>query len=580
MKILGLRLCLAFILILCLGIPVISAGADGLEPGPPVQPMVSKRTTSSIDLVWKAPKVNQKSVTDYEIKIIDYQFDWPEWPKKEFIFQDGVSTATHATIIGLRAEDYYRFEVRSIGSSGKSPWVPVGQTSINQISASDVYTCGQDPNGKVKCWGTMGGLWMSDSLLARQLGLFLVDVVTASTQISAGDDHACARLQNGHISCWGYNNRGQLGNGMVTAWKDEPDDMKRKKPVLVSGIKNATQVSAGDGFSCARLKNSQIACWGDNSYGQLGFGDSISVSYPRVVKGIKAATQVTTGRSHACARLSNGQVQCWGDGERGQLGNGSKKTQLTPVLVKGIHNATQVSAGENHTCATLDNGAVKCWGAGAKLGDGTNVSRNTPVTVKRVTNATQVDSGKVYTCARLSNGQVKCWGGYNDQDLQLTPELVTGISNATQVSVGLSHLCARLSNGQVQCWGRNVWYQISIGLEDCYYFDSSCDSTYPQTVDLTPRFTLAHKPEPVKFRIESRTVNSLRIGWEDPFSDGFKVDKYMVQWSPNGTKWKTKFLSARSILLSGLTPSTMYTIKVSAHSQIGWSTVTIRRLGV
>jgi alpha-tubulin suppressor-like RCC1 family protein len=33
-------------------------------------------------------------------------------------------------------------------------------------------------------------------------------------------------------------------------------------------------ISCGDDFACALLENNRVKCWGDNSVGQLGLGDT------------------------------------------------------------------------------------------------------------------------------------------------------------------------------------------------------------------------------------------------------------------------------------------------------------------
>ena len=80
----------------------------------------------------------------------------------------------------------------------------------------------------------------------------------------------------GNLWTFGYNRFGQLGHG---------DNNKKKAPKMVNTIKNIQQISYG---SCGQhffAKNSQnqIFVTGNNAFGQLGTGDSESVSIPKEI---------------------------------------------------------------------------------------------------------------------------------------------------------------------------------------------------------------------------------------------------------------------------------------------------------
>jgi hypothetical protein len=149
----------------------------------------------------------------------------------------------------------------------------------------------------------------------------------------------------------------------------------------------------------------------------LGNGSTTNSSTPVQVSGITNATGVTAGTDHACAVLASGTVQCWGQNGAGELGNGSTTNSLTPVTVLGITNALAASAGAFHTCALLSDGTVKCWGQNdvGQIGNGTTVaappfSNPIPVQVSSVTSASAISAGHVHACALLNSGSIQCWG--------------------------------------------------------------------------------------------------------------------------------------------------------------------------
>ena len=76
---------------------------------------------------------------------------------------------------------------------------------------------------------------------------------------------------------------------------------------------------------------------------------------------------------HTCALLDNHRIKCWGWNTYGELGVGDTRSRGTaanemgnalPFVDLGTgRTAVAVSAARYHTCAILDDGkAVKCWG--------------------------------------------------------------------------------------------------------------------------------------------------------------------------------------------------------------------------
>ena len=273
--------------------------------------------------------------------------------------------------------------------------------------------------------------------------------------VSLGFDHSCALLTDGTIQCWGRNLDGQLGNG---------SNIDSSTPVKVSGISNATAISANWHSTCALLATGQVQCWGINWAGNLGNNSQTASSVPVTVSGITSATAISTGYSHSCARLSSGQLRCWGHNSQGQLGNNTTTRSLVPVTVSGISTATGVSAGSSHTCAVLTSGSVRCWGTNldGELGV-TGVTRSlTPVTVTGISSALTISAGQAHTCTLLIGGTVQCWGqnssgqlGIGSRDANIWNFPVGNVSTASEISSGYEHTCALLANKQVACWGSN-----------------------------------------------------------------------------------------------------------------------------
>jgi alpha-tubulin suppressor-like RCC1 family protein len=81
-------------------------------------------------------------------------------------------------------------------------------------------------------------------------------------------------------------------------------------------------------------------CWGNNSFGQLGFEntDRHSSEHPKPnkVEGLPPVREVRAGFYFTCALTGEGtQAWCWGDNGDGQLGDGTTERRHSPVLAQG-----------------------------------------------------------------------------------------------------------------------------------------------------------------------------------------------------------------------------------------------------
>jgi alpha-tubulin suppressor-like RCC1 family protein len=301
--------------------------------------------------------------------------------------------------------------------------------------------------------------------------------------VDAGGFHNCALLRSGAVRCWGDNFYGQLGYGNTEVVGDDetPDSAG---PVKLGG--KAVAISGGEHHSCALLRGGAVRCWGDNTYGQLGYGntekigdDEAAASAGPVQLGGKAVA-ISAGANHTCALLRGSAVRCWGLGSEGELGYGNADDigddetpgSVGPVKLGG--KAVAISAGSNYTCALLEGGAVRCWGYNfyGQLGYGNtdNIGDDeTPASVGPVKlggKAVAISGGGDHTCATLGGGAVRCWGdgslgmlGYGNTDnigndetpLSAGPVELGG--KAVAISAGQEHACALLVGGLVRCWG-------------------------------------------------------------------------------------------------------------------------------
>ena len=161
--------------------------------------------------------------------------------------------------------------------------------------------------------------------------------------VTAGTDATCASFTNGKIKCWGGNLFGQLGIGASGGRGTLPSDMGAQllSVDLGPGVL-AAGVVEGSRLSCALLNGGKTKCWGANGAGQLGLGDSsargtqptqmgAALPSPDVGAG-RTVVELSAGSAHVCVRLDDGAYKCWGENTNGKLGLGDTKSRgLAPA---------------------------------------------------------------------------------------------------------------------------------------------------------------------------------------------------------------------------------------------------------
>jgi hypothetical protein len=169
-------------------------------------------------------------------------------------------------------------------------------------------------------------------------------------------------------------------------------------------------------FSCLRLENGALFCWGKNTSGQIG-GAALDVPIPSEISTLGSVDDVVVGASHTCA-LQHGEVYCWGGNAWFQLGNNQIGNNPNPSKVQGISNVTHLAAGGFVTCAITNKKLLYCWGANnnGQLGSGktdTELPQTEKPTLVPLTSVEEVAVSAYHTCAITSGEQGKkvyCWG--------------------------------------------------------------------------------------------------------------------------------------------------------------------------
>ncbi|MFO0666150.1 MAG: hypothetical protein U0174_19510 [Polyangiaceae bacterium] len=229
-----------------------------------------------------------------------------------------VDLGTGRTALALSAGE--QFTCALLDNARVKCW---GANGGGQLGLGDLSSRGDDP-------GEMG-----DALPYVDLG-----TGRTVKAVNAGkSDHTCALLDNDRVKCWGFNNSGQLGLGDMQVRGDGPGEMGDALPYVEFGSGRTAKaiVPGSDSSTCALLDNARVKCWGANNSGQLGLGDmqvrgdtagQMDDALPYVDLGtgrfVKALSDVGP---HTCLVIGDDRVKCWGANTKGQLGLGDTQTR-------------------------------------------------------------------------------------------------------------------------------------------------------------------------------------------------------------------------------------------------------------
>jgi alpha-tubulin suppressor-like RCC1 family protein len=149
--------------------------------------------------------------------------------------------------------------------------------TVLAIGAGQFHTCAILSDAGVRCWGRGQALGQGNGLdISDPEGLPAVDLNGAvPVSLQCGNSLTCAVLDDGKVKCWGINGDGQLGQGNTEAKGDEPNEMGNwLLPVDLGAGVGTNEVAVATASVCARLDTNGVKCWGTNTYGQLGQGDT------------------------------------------------------------------------------------------------------------------------------------------------------------------------------------------------------------------------------------------------------------------------------------------------------------------
>jgi alpha-tubulin suppressor-like RCC1 family protein len=240
--------------------------------------------------------------------------------------------------------------------------------SASQVSLGYSSGCWVDPSGVLWCHDDGDNGAIADGNPSDAGTAYKPTLPAPYAQIYAGRNNTCViRASDRSLWCVG-------ANGIFeTDPNGGPGNVKTGVRVPIPLDAGVAEVALQELTTCVRTVDGHIYCWGQDDVGQTGADPTTHpTGIDQVLLGdggtLGGAVQLAAGASHGCARLASGELACWGDDSAGQLGRGvGSGYAFHATLVVDGHGGTfagavVVGAQGNHTCARTQDGSMWCWG--------------------------------------------------------------------------------------------------------------------------------------------------------------------------------------------------------------------------
>lgn len=210
-------------------------------------------------------------------------------------------------------------------------------SNATAVAAGNSHSLALKSDGTVWAWGLNTNGRLGDNSTTQRpapvqvRGLGGVGNLTNVAAIAAAGGHSLALRTDGTLYAWGLNANGQLGDNSTT---QRLVPVQVKGPGGVGNLTGVTAIAAGEAYSLAILNDGTARAWGLNTGAQLGNGNLTQSTTPLTITGLSSASRLAAGDTHALALRLDQTLRAWGDNTNGALGSPDVLTSAAAISLK------------------------------------------------------------------------------------------------------------------------------------------------------------------------------------------------------------------------------------------------------
>jgi len=311
------------------------------------------------------------------------------------------------------------------------------------MESGQVFTSGQNNFGQLGI-GTIDSSEARSTILHNITAQFDGKVIS----VSAVGNFTLALTDDGKVYSWGYNGQGELGDGTTN---DSGKVIEITNNFNLPAGRKVTKIYAGWEQAFAIADDGTLYSWGNAGDGRLGRDTTTTPNtLPGVVDDVFDGNIIDLATdSHTLVLTDTNKVYTWGLNGSGQLGIGNTNTVSGPQDITGSFGGdtiVQVEASSNGSFARTIDGRLYAWGQN----DYGNLGFGEEIIPDQSTTANLFDPQPVNAVYR---------GDYDTVEQIETPRLskvneIIG-QEIKELAVGFHKAVAIADNGRIFVWGDN-----------------------------------------------------------------------------------------------------------------------------